>query len=167
MPLPTWLARTWAHIQGNLFPWLTEELGPLTEAHERVIMTLELAGIETFVQVGLPGRPPHDRVALARAFVVKAVLGLPTTSMLIERLTVDKPLRRLCGWEHPGQVSSEATSSRRAATRRWSSTICSLCWTICSCCWAIRPFSSADDKRSRSSGDMPAMNPTRAIRGIL
>jgi hypothetical protein len=115
MPLPTWLARTWAHIQGNLFPWLTEELGPLTEAHERVIMTLELAGIETFVQVGLPGRPPHDRVALARAFVVKAVLGLPTTSMLIERLTVDKPLRRLCGWEHPGQVPSEATFSRAFA----------------------------------------------------
>jgi hypothetical protein len=92
-----------------------EELGPLTEAHERVIMTLELAGIETFVQVGLPGRPPHDRVALARAFVVKAVLGLPTTSMLIERLTVDKPLRRLCGWEHPGQVPSEATFSRAFA----------------------------------------------------
>jgi Transposase domain (DUF772) len=64
---------------------------------------------------GLPGRPPHDRVALARAFVVKAVLGLPTTSMLIERLTVDKPLRRLCGWEHPGQVPSEATFSRAFA----------------------------------------------------
>jgi Transposase DDE domain/Transposase domain (DUF772) len=117
MPLLTCLSRTWAHIQGNLFPWLREELGPLTEAHERVVMTLELAGIEAFVQVwsGLPGRPPHDRVALARAFVVKAVLGLPTTAMLIERLTVDKPLRRLCGWEHPGQVPSEATFSRAFA----------------------------------------------------
>jgi hypothetical protein len=47
--------------------------------------------------------------------VAKAVLGLPTTSMLIERLAVDKPLRRLCGWEHPGQVSSEATFSRAFA----------------------------------------------------
>jgi hypothetical protein len=93
------------------------EQGHLIEAHERVVMTLELAGIEAFVQVwsGLPGRPPHDRVALARAFVVKAVLGLPTTAMLIERLTVDKPLRRLCGWEHPGQVPSEATFSRAFA----------------------------------------------------
>jgi hypothetical protein len=64
-----------------------EELGPLTEAHKRVMVALELAGIEAFVQVwsGLPGRPPHDRAALARAFVVKAVLGLPTASMLIER----------------------------------------------------------------------------------
>jgi hypothetical protein len=117
MPLLSGLSRTWAHIQGNLFPWLTQELGPLTEAHKRVVMTLELAGIEAFVQVwpGLPGRPPRDRAALARAFVVKAVLGLPTTSMLIERLTVDKQLRRLCGWEHPGELPSEATFSRAFA----------------------------------------------------
>jgi len=114
MPLLTCLSRTWAHIQGNLFPLLTEELGPLTETHKRVVMVLELAGIEGFVQVwpGLPGRPPHDRAALARAFVAKAVLGLPTTAILIERLTVDKQLRRLCGWEHLGELPSEATFSR-------------------------------------------------------
>ncbi len=117
MPALCCLSRTWAHIQGNLFPWLTEELGPLTEAHKRVVMTLELAGVEAFVQVwpGLPGRPPRDRAVLARAFVAKAVLGLPTTSMLIERLTVDKPLRRLCGWEHLGELPSEATFSRAFA----------------------------------------------------
>jgi hypothetical protein len=117
MPLLTCLSRTWSHIQGNLFPWLTEELGPLTETHKRVVTALELAGIEAFVRVwpGLPGRPPRDRAALARAFVAKAVLGLPTTSMLIERLTVDKQLRRLCGWEHPGELPSEATFSRAFA----------------------------------------------------
>ena len=37
------------------------------------------------------------------------------TSMLIERLTVDKQLRRLCGWEHPGELPSEATFSRAFA----------------------------------------------------
>jgi hypothetical protein len=47
--------------------------------------------------------------------VAKAVLGLPTTSMLIERFAVDRQLRRLCGWEHPGQVPSEATFSRAFA----------------------------------------------------
>jgi hypothetical protein len=41
---------------------------------------------------------------LARAFVAKAVMGIPTTKMLIERRTADKQLRRLCGWERPGQV---------------------------------------------------------------
>src|SRR5436190_10429993 len=64
---------------------------------------------------GLPGRPLRDRAALARAFVAKAVMGLPTTSMLIERLAVDKRLRRLCGWECPGQVPSESTFSRAFA----------------------------------------------------
>ena len=117
MPLLTCLSRTWAHIQGNLFPLLSEELGPLTDMHKQVVTALEVADVEAFVQVwpGLPGRPPCDRAALARAFVAKAVLGLPMTAMLIERLAVDKQLRRLCGWEHPGQVPSEATFSRAFA----------------------------------------------------
>ena len=70
--------------------------------------------IEAFVRTWpeLPGRPPHDRAALARAFVAKAVMQIPTTVMLVERLQVDKQLRRLCGWEGPGQVPSEATFSR-------------------------------------------------------
>ena len=37
---------------------------------------------------------------------------LPTTRALIERLAVDRPLRRLCGWSRLGQVPSEATFSR-------------------------------------------------------
>jgi Transposase DDE domain/Transposase domain (DUF772) len=117
MPLRTCLTRTWDHIQGNLFPLLTEELGPLTETHKRLVIVFEVARIDSFVQVwpGLPGRPPHDRVALARAFVAKAVLGLPTTLMLIERLTVDNQLRRLCGWERLGEIPSEATFSRAFA----------------------------------------------------
>jgi transposase len=117
MPLLRCLSRTWSHIQGNLFPWLTEAVGPLTETHKQVVTALEVAGVEAFVQVwpGLPGRPPCDRAALARAFVAKAVIGLPTTSMLIERLKVDKQLRRLCGWERRGELCSEATFSRAFA----------------------------------------------------
>ena len=117
MPLLTCLTRTWSHIQGHLFPLLTKELGPLTETHKRVVRVLEFVGIEGFVQVwpGLPGRPPLDRATLARAFVAKMVLGLPTTAMLIERLKVDKQLRRLCGWEHLGELPSEATFSRAFA----------------------------------------------------
>jgi hypothetical protein len=68
------------------FPWLTEELGALTETHKRVVTALEVAGVEAFVRVwpGLPGRPPCDRAASARAFVAKAVIRLPTTVMLID-----------------------------------------------------------------------------------
>jgi Transposase DDE domain/Transposase domain (DUF772) len=128
MPLLTCLSRTWAHIQGNLFPWLTEELGPLTDMHKQVVTALEVAGVEAFVQVwpGLPGRPPCDRAALARAFIAKAVLGLPMTAMLIERLTVDKQLRRLCGWEHRGELPSEATFSRAFAEFARSALPCRL-----------------------------------------
>jgi hypothetical protein len=115
MPLGDFLSNTWDHIQARLFPWLTEEVGPLTDGHKRVIATLEVARVEVFVQTvwrGLPGRPAADRHELARAFTAKAVLDLPTTAALIERLQVDKTLRRLCGWERAGQVPSEAKFSR-------------------------------------------------------
>jgi hypothetical protein len=114
MPLRETLTNTWDHIQGFLFPRLREEIGPLTAQHERLVIVLAVARIEAFVQMwpGLPGRPPQDRHALARAFVGKAVLDLPTTSSLIERLAVDAALRRLCGWERASQVPSESTFSR-------------------------------------------------------
>jgi hypothetical protein len=111
------LSSTWHHIQGSLFPQLAEEVGPLTDQHKRVIVVLDVARIEAFVAVwsGLPGRPPADRQALARAFVAKAVLGLPHTNQLIDRLIADKTLRRLCGWETRGQIPSESTFSRAFA----------------------------------------------------
>jgi hypothetical protein len=117
MPLRETLTNSWDHIQGFLFPMLREEVGPLTTQHERLVVVLDVARLEAFVQMwsGLPGRPPEDRHALARAFVAKAVLDLPTTSGLIERLAVDATLRRLCGWERASQVPSESTFSRAFA----------------------------------------------------
>ena len=126
MPLRVSLSNTWSHIQGFLFPMLWDEVGPLTDKQEQVVVVLEVARIEAFVHMwpGLQGRPPADRHAIARAFVAKAVLGLPQTNMLIERLIADKTLRRLCGWEHPGQVPSEATFSRAfASCDSWRSSL--------------------------------------------
>ena len=117
MPLLEQLSSSWCHIQGHLFPWLRAEVGPLTEAHQRLVTVLEMARVEAFVPVrdGEPGRPADDRQALARAFIAKAVLNLPTTAALIERLLVDATLRRLCGWERGSQVPGEWTFSRAAA----------------------------------------------------
>ncbi|MCY4675106.1 MAG: transposase [Bacteroidetes bacterium] len=35
---------------------------------------------------------------MARAFLAKAVLNLPTTRALVDRLQSNPTLRRLCGW---------------------------------------------------------------------
>ena len=80
---------------------MREDNDPITEALGRLVTTLDVIGLEAFVPEPPrgPGRPPEDRRALARAFVAKAVLGVPITSALIERLDVDKSLRRILGWE--------------------------------------------------------------------
>src|ERR1039458_4490047 len=112
-PLDAMKAR-WSHIQGSLFPWLREEIEPMTELLGRLVTTLGGVALEAFVPDPPrgPGRPPEDRRALAWALVAKAVLGIPTTGAVIERLKVDKSLRRICGWERRAQVPSEATFSR-------------------------------------------------------
>lgn len=52
---------------------------------------------------------------LASAFVAKAVLGISTTAGLIERLIVDRGLRRICGFSMWKKLPSEATFSRAFA----------------------------------------------------
>src|ERR1700722_10596235 len=91
-PLDAMKAR-WNHIQGSLFPWLREEVDPITEALGRLVTTLDVIGLEAFVPEPPrgPGRPPEDRRAL------------------------DKSLRRILGWERRSQVPSEATFSRAFA----------------------------------------------------
>ena len=117
MPLGKTLTAYWQRLQGHLFPWLEEELGPLGDRHRRLVTVLDVVGVEALLpdRRGGVGCPPSDRAALARAFVAKAVFNLPTTGLLIERLSVDTALRRLCGWERLGSVPSGSTFSRAFA----------------------------------------------------
>jgi hypothetical protein len=110
-------APAWLSIQSWLFPWLAVELGPLTAKQMQLIQTLEIVRIEQFIPdlSGFPGRPPSDRAALARAFVAKAVYDIPTTRALIDRLTSDVSLRRICGWERLSMLPSETVFSRAFA----------------------------------------------------
>jgi transposase len=98
----------------DLIPELRNDVGVLTPKLECVIHILEWVRIEEFTQVSWcgVGRPAHERAWLANAFVAKAVLGLPTTAALIERLTIDRALRRICGFLLCKKLPSESTFSR-------------------------------------------------------
>ena len=115
MPLKQTLSRHWFRFQRELFAWLEEALGPLGERYERLVRVLELVRVEECYSRGWRGRPLKDRAVLARAFLAKAVLDVPTTRALVERLRTEPTLRRLCGWEAAGGVPSEATFSRAFA----------------------------------------------------
>ena len=117
MPLLSDLSDLDGRLQDDLFPRLARELGPLTSKQQHFVTVLEMAPVGAFLTAcpGLPGRPPADRAALARAFIAKAVFALPTASLLIERLLSDKALRWLCGWDRARAVPSEATFSRAFA----------------------------------------------------
>lgn len=108
------IMQRWNVIQYELLPEFKEAVGPLTPKLEKVIHTLEWVRIEEFVATrrGDAGRPPYERAWLANAFVAKAVLGLTTTAALIERLAIDRALRRICGFPLCKRLPSEATFSR-------------------------------------------------------
>ena len=117
MSLKSTLSNIWNRFQGELFPELAEEIGPLMEKHKHLVQVLDLVEVERFVDTYWrgPGRPQQSRLALARAFIAKAIWNLPTTRDLIDRLMVDAPLRRLCGWSRVSAIPSEATFSRAFA----------------------------------------------------
>ena len=104
----------WTVIQHELLPELRNDVGALTPKLERVIHVLEWVRIEQIVSASWcgTGRPPHERSRLANAFVAKAVLGLTTTIGLIERLVIDRALRRIRGCAVCRKLPSEATFSR-------------------------------------------------------
>ena len=112
------VSQYWNRIQSNLFPWLEEELPPLTEKQQQLVAILEIVRIEQFLPYfcsGFRGRPEMSRQAIARSFVAKAVYNIPTTVMLIDRLHSDISLRRICGWERKSEIPSESVFSRAFA----------------------------------------------------
>ena len=89
------LTQFWFNVQEGLFPFLSEMDVELTPALKQVATVLEMIQIERFLSAAHGvGRPAKERVELARAFVAKATLNLPTTEALIDRL---KSLRSLRG----------------------------------------------------------------------
>jgi hypothetical protein len=108
------IMQRWNVVQQELIPEIREESGVMTEKLAKVVYTLEWVRVEEFVESGGCGlgRPPHERAWLANAFVAKTVLGLSTTVALIERLKIDRTLRRSCGFAPCKKLPSESTFSR-------------------------------------------------------
>ena len=110
------LSLMWGRIQSNLFPFLEEESGLITEKQQKLVSILKIIRIEeSIIYTYKTGRPPSDRKAIVRAFVVKAVYNCSTIRELLDRLKSDKALRRICGWESWNQIPDESTFSRAFA----------------------------------------------------
>jgi hypothetical protein len=104
--------------QPSLFKEFEEVVAPITDRHKEVIIALDVIRLERFLDDDRRfnlGRKPASRLALGRAFVAKSVLNLTTTVALIDRLKVDKMLRRICGFERLADVPSEGTFSNAFA----------------------------------------------------
>jgi hypothetical protein len=103
-------------LQGDLFPAMEEALGLMSNTQQRFVKTLGLLDLDGFVAVRHGrGRKPHDRAAIARAFVAKALWNLPTTRAVLDRLQSDIVMRRVCGWETAAAVPDETIFSRAFA----------------------------------------------------
>lgn len=66
MKLREKLSQCWSAIQGNLFPWLQEELGPPSAKQQRLITVLEVCRVGEFIPSykGFVGRPQDNRCAI-------------------------------------------------------------------------------------------------------
>src|SRR5260370_21992277 len=101
---PRELVMQFAHVlQQDLFPMLQAAAGPLSAQLQLLASIISLVPLGRLLSArrASTGRPAKDRAALATAFIAKAVMNLPTTRDLIDRLRVDQALRQFCGWRSP------------------------------------------------------------------
>lgn len=101
--------------QHELFPAVEQQYGEFSKWSQRLLRVFEMVQVHTFLpspKSGTRGRPLTCRASLARSFLAKMVLNIPTTSGLRDRLISDQVLRSLCGWSEPRKVPSEPTFSR-------------------------------------------------------
>ena len=104
-------------LQRELGQWAAGLEFGLTPLHQRIVHTLDWLELDGWLgYVGKRAGPPErSRLALAQAYVAKAVLGFEQTTQLRSRLAVDIALRRLLGFESNRPLPSEATFSRAFA----------------------------------------------------
>ena len=116
--LSPFIKQRFQSLQYEFIPFVREELPTISHKLEQVIRVLEWSHVESevyFYRGSVVGRPPSDRCALACSFVAKSVLGIVTTEALIERLEIDRALRRICGFCVYKKLPKKSTFSRAFA----------------------------------------------------
>ena len=92
----------WNTIQMQLFPWLEQELDPLSAKEREFVQVISLLDLPSHMKDfhwrGF-GRKKKSRTNMAKAYVAKSVYKFEPTDILIEYLKNGKNIRRLCGWE--------------------------------------------------------------------
>jgi hypothetical protein len=114
MSFKSTLSSIWYNIQYTLFPVLCEEIN-LSDKYKELVSILEMIRIEQFISPHVlftKGRPPKDKVFIARAFIAKIVLKLPYTNQIIDLLERDTELRCICGWEISSKIPHKSKFSR-------------------------------------------------------
>ena len=106
------------HLQRQLFPARTDELGALSALDQQFCEVIALTDLGRFTrryEWGGNGCPPCPRIWLAHAFIAKHVYQFPATGALLDALKSRPLLRQLCGWESAGEIPSEPTFRRAFA----------------------------------------------------
>ena len=109
------IAAVWDRVQLRLFPALDAAQVALTPQLRALGAILEFLRVEEALpprRWGCPGVKPRHRGVLLRAFVARAYYGQPQTKAWRLRLLTDHALRRVLGWDTPGEVPSESVFSR-------------------------------------------------------
>ena len=109
MSLNSTLSSIWNRFQAELFPALAEEFCPLLENHKppRPSPRLGRGRALRRYKLARPRTAAAESSGPGAACIAKAKWDLPTTQDLNDRLMVDAPLRRLCGWSRVSAIPSE------------------------------------------------------------
>lgn len=90
----------------------------LTKEHILLINILKI--VETNradfkIYTGKKGRPLYNRMRLFHCFIARSILQISTVNKLIDRLNVDRNLKRICGYDYEDKIPDESTFSRAFA----------------------------------------------------
>lgn len=109
------LGRHWNTIQAYLLPGIEDDIGELGEETRKFVQTCELLiRDEMFAKYRWcgNGRPPHSRISMFKAYILKAMRNYPYTETLIAAVRESPTLRRLCGWESVADIPHKSQFSR-------------------------------------------------------